>query len=794
MTVEETTSQKISSWNRQTYQRLKLALSLGLRRQLFVAICDDLNLRNRLAKKLQVELGKSSAREFRETQDYPKLVSLDLNLREPHPLRQIAQWLAQHKKSEHPYWQPGFQILGVELLMEQTPEAQRLFLRHLQASERYLLSLESTLLLWLPRPWLYNIQQSVPKFWQWHTGLFEFEGEPTPLPPVGAVKPETSHTPEATHSSHALLSKKKAATVSFQEDLRKLLSDESIELTKKNLPLFPDLSEQQATYLGQTLPWEMFQGKEHTTSIPLPKIPVDVPLPDNTSQELEDLQPEETIDTTQSDELAPQSPTKTGEGKKESADAETRERGEGENGNLTSHLVHPTETADSELPFEEQLSHLKPVTLEVSLVDTYLELGNYYRTLIEQGEASEENLGHAIEAYEQALQWLAGDSDTIPNLVATNTPLSEILNDVGNLYWMLSRSSKAAGDSSESSPTISYLEQSIQSYQSALSKLIAEETPHTYAMIQNNLGAAYGDLARHQEPTANLEESIQAYQEALRYRDEEKDALKYASTQNNLGTAYWNLAQQQSPVTNLQEAIAAYTEALSTYNLESEPLEANSNLNQDQAASPQGVSPLNWAMIQNNLGTAYWNLAQYEQPEAFLDKAIIAYQKALKYRKPEVVPAACAATQNNLATAYWHLADQLPEESEAKVEYLEQSITAYESAIALAQQLQQATPAITVNFELSTTYKNLALAHYQLATQPPFSLTKEARLAHLHAALHQQVQAITAASAESDAYQSALSYIVKTIRAFYRESGTTGQNLALSNIPGSLLPEILPRL
>ncbi|NEP57970.1 MAG: tetratricopeptide repeat protein [Symploca sp. SIO2G7] len=763
MTVEDTTAQKISSWNRQTYQRLKLALSLGLRRQLFVAVCDDLNLRNRLASKLHIELGTSWATETREreVQDYPKLVSLNLNLREPHPLRQIAQWMAQQKKSEHPCWQPGFQILGVERLMEQTPEVQRLFLRHLQASERYLLNLESTLLLWLPRPWFYNIQQSVPKFWQWHTGLFEFEGEPTPLPPVGAVKPETSHTPKEAHPSHAPLSTKKAATVSCQEDWRKLLSDESDKLTQDTLPLFPELNKQQTNYLSQTLPWEMPQVKEHTPPIPLPKFPVDVPLPDNTSQELEELQPEEPIDTAQSGELAQQLPTKT---------------------------------ADSELPFEQQLSHLKPLTQDASLVDNYLELANYYRHLIEQGDASEENLLLALQAYEQALQWLAEDSDAIPDSVATNTPLSEILNDVGNLYWMLSRCPQPTVDSPESSPTISYLEQSIQSYQLALTKLIAEEAPHTYAMIQNNLGAAYGDLARHQEPTANLEESIQSYQEALRYRHEENDALKYASTQNNLGTAYWNLAQQQSPVSNLRAAIAAYTEALSSYNLESKQLEANPSLNQDQAASPQGVSPLNWAMIQNNLGTAYWNLAQYEQPEAFLDKAIVAYQAALEYRKPEVVPAACAATQNNLGTAYWHLADQLPDESEAKVEYLEQCITVYESAIALAQQLQQATPTIPVNFDISTTHKNLGLAHYQLATQPQFSLTKETKLAHLHAALHQQVQAITAANAESDTYQSALSYIIKTIRAFYRESGTTGQNLALSNIPGNLLPEILPRL
>jgi hypothetical protein len=59
MIVTDTASHKVSSWNRQTYQRLKLALSLGLRRQLFVAVCDDLSLRNRLAGKLHAELGRN---------------------------------------------------------------------------------------------------------------------------------------------------------------------------------------------------------------------------------------------------------------------------------------------------------------------------------------------------------------------------------------------------------------------------------------------------------------------------------------------------------------------------------------------------------------------------------------------------------------------------------------------------------------------------------------------------------------------------------------------------------------
>jgi hypothetical protein len=36
--------------------------------------------------------------------------------------------------------------------------------------------------------------------------------------------------------------------------------------------------------------------------------------------------------------------------------------------------------------------------------------------------------------------------------------------------------------------------------------------------------------------------------------------------------------------------------------------------------------------------------------------------------------------------------------------------------------------------------------------------------------------------------------VVKTIRAFHNELGIQGQNLALSKVPGHLLPEILPKL
>ena len=776
MIVTDTAPHKVSSWNQQTYQRLKLALSLGLRRQIFIAVCDDLSLRNRLAGQLHAELGITSAKVAMDASGYPQLVSLKLNLSDPNPLAQIAQWFAQNQRVRSSTSAPSFQILGVERLTRKPPSVQRLFLRRLQAIDGHLLRLESTLLLWLPRPWFHTIQQSVPEFWQWHTAIFEFEGEPTPLPPTGAFKPEASPNSEVSE----------AVQGSFKEDLRTLLTHDLAETDKKqsldkiswekqHLPnsakhqlaasqtptpqigtsapadstkvtFYPTPNSQVSSplakpkqdaiasggALGATAP-QLPMGN----GIPLPLPPHAAPPPD-ANFSLGDLEHE--LETLQFDELIsyPPSPVPNSQFDKSPQEAP------------------PTEQPQNSSPASP--TSQPPAESDKSLADTYLELGHFYRHAIEQGDASEENLMIAIQAYEQALHWLDKSSPQT----------SDILNDLGNLYWMLSRCPGSVEHA------LSYLEQAIQAYQLALTQLTAEEAPHTYAMIQNNLGAAYGDLARHKDPAESLEQSIRAYEEALRYRHADSEPLKYASTQNNLGTAYWNLAQHQSSVVNLRGAIAAYKEALSYYSLETEPL--------------------NWAMIQNNLGTAFWNLAQYEQPETWLPMATAAYQSALQYRTPEVAPASCAATLNNLGTAYWHLADRCHAQPQQQGDYLEKCIAAYEKALDLTQQLSQNDPPIAVNFDVFATSNNLGLAHYQLATAPQFSLTQASKLAHLEAGLEKHVKACLGAAAQSDGYKTAVSYIVKTVRALYEEGGISGQNRALSKVPGQLLPEILPRL
>jgi len=600
------------SWNQKTYQRLKLSLSLGLRRQLFIAVCDDLGLQNRLASKLHAELAPKSPSE-----DFPQLVSLHLDLGDPHPLKQIAQWLGDHQS---PASMPPFQLVGIEHLTAQPATIQRLFLRRLQMIDRSLPRLESSLLLWLPRPWLQLIQKSVPEFWQWHTGLFEFAGEPSPLPPA-ASDPENSRAKE-------------------WED----------------------------NYLDAAMDSQVIKQQN---SVPTP-----------------------------------------------------------------------------------------------ALTNAYLSLAQQYRDRLETGEVTEENLIIAIQAYEQV----------VTGLQKHPLQLVDILNDLGNLYLMRSRLQQ------QPPAAKIQLEQCIALYFQALDKFSPEQSPETYAMIQSNLGAAYGDLARYSvtpdSQTSPLQQSIHAYQEALRYRDKGQEPLKYAATQNNLGTTYWHLAQQVSTndvaANYLHGAIAAYAEAMTHY-------------------YSQGDA-LNWAMIQNNLGTAYWNLAQYEQSESWLQLAVGAYQDALKYRKRDNLPAACAATQNNLATAFWHLAERCTDNPSARCEYLQKAVSIYDSALAIAENLSHQQPPISVSFDIFATHNNLGLAYYQIATEGLLELKPKSKSRYLELALKQHLLALEGFAADSDAYKNAFSFILKTIRAFYRTEGVAGQNFALSLVPGQLLPEILPKL
>ncbi|MCW6038871.1 hypothetical protein K4A83_21785, partial [Spirulina subsalsa FACHB-351] len=154
------------------YQRLYKALSVGLRRQIFLAVCDQVSLRDRLSE--QLHDGKSAS--------FPPLITVRLNAENPNFLNAIATILQDNPHLKQSKLSPTFEIIGLEDLTRKSAPLQQRFIRHLRLIERHLPQLDFSLLLWLPRPWLTNIRQAVPEFWRWHTGVFEFSADVESVP------------------------------------------------------------------------------------------------------------------------------------------------------------------------------------------------------------------------------------------------------------------------------------------------------------------------------------------------------------------------------------------------------------------------------------------------------------------------------------------------------------------------------------------------------------------------------------------------------------------------------------
>jgi tetratricopeptide (TPR) repeat protein len=742
--VMNAAAQPISGVNQNTYKRLKTSLRLNLRRQIFLAVCDDLELRSQLVGALQAELA-------------PAFISLNLNLADPNPMAQVSQWLQQRSPryvhSNAPVM--GFQMLGIEHLTRQPAPVQKRFLTHLQAIEYYMPALECTLLLWVPRPWLRSIRQSAPTFWEWHTALFEFEGDPTPL---RSGSHRVSSVPPAVVPPRSPLADPPVVRLPLahiETWSAPILDDDDfagVELEEPALLEDPDI-------LPDAL-WEILTQDLARLDTPQPHPPASTPTPPASTNLHPVFEASELLPPASLPQNQPVGPGVT------PVSSVLQQR-------LLEALEQDPTSAQHQAGWEswQRIEQLQAQVSGDTLAAAYYSLGRAYRESIEQGDSSPQTMEIAIAAHEQTL-----------SLLPTEGSLgADVANDLGNLYWMRSRHATLADQQ------LASLEQAIQVYQMALAKTDAATDPNTYAMIQNNLGSAYGDLAQYQEPADNLHKSVQAYTLALRHRSATAEPARYAATQNNLGTACWNLAQHQDPGVWLKHAIAAYQDALTYYTPDSEAL--------------------SYAMIQNNIGTAYWNLAQHlpnpkngsssgtASPEMLLRLAIAAYEQALVYRTVSALPAGCAATQNNLGTAHWDLA-MLPTTAPTdRRERLQQAIMAYEAAIAAVAVLtQQADVRPALTFDVWATHNNLGLAYFHLAMDRPGNLPASDRQPALETALKHHLNALQGWEPGSEFHQTTLDFVIQTVRALFSEFGIQGQNLALSQIPPAFLPQVMRKL
>ena len=86
--------------------------------------------------------------------------------------------------------------------------------------------------------------------------------------------------------------------------------------------------------------------------------------------------------------------------------------------------------------------------------------------------------------------------------------------------------------------------------------------------------------------------------------------------------------------------------------------------------------PLDWALAQNNLGTALQILGQRESGTGRQEQAVAAYRAALQERTRERVPIQWATTQNNLGLSLWVLGER-----ESGTERLEEAVAAFRAAL-----------------------------------------------------------------------------------------------------------------
>jgi tetratricopeptide (TPR) repeat protein len=317
---------------------------------------------------------------------------------------------------------------------------------------------------------------------------------------------------------------------------------------------------------------------------------------------------------------------------------------------------------------KEALRFRTPRVAQLDYVRTQNSLGLAYWNLAEH-EDPMGNLRKAIESYEEALRFCA------PEVAPLDYAMTQ--NNLGIAYWNLAEHEDPVGN----------LRKAIEAYQEALRFYAPEVASLDYAMTQNNLGIAYSSLAEHEDPVGNLRKAIEAYQEALRFYTPERTPLDHGRVQNNLGVAYRDLAAHEDPMGNLRQAIAAFEQALRFRTAED--------------------APLDYAETQNELGIAYRNLAKHEDSVGNLGKAFKAYGEALRFYTPEVAPLDYAKVQHNIGVAYRSLAEYLTS-YEDELGNLERALQAFEEA------LRFRTPE-TAPFRYAETQHEIGLAYRRRA-------------------------------------------------------------------------------
>ena len=696
-------SHTLPGHNQETYQRLQGALQATPPHQIWIAACDDLPLQRQLAATLEEGLQVENA--VASTQliflaDTPDLV------------HQIQIWGQSVRQKP-----PLLQILGVEQLTYRSSDQQYQFLRSLRGLVPAWQPLGCSLLIWMPRPWLKKVKRAVPSLCE---TIFEFIGEPTPLSATAADPPyQTAFSPIRQwqflkHSTPAT-----SPSLVQENSAHDHASEGVVTADSIVLPAQPVESEGGADSQADATADIPTYSEElwHRLEADLTELEGNPATPPTDS--VTDTPPATTIAAVDIVSTA--------------ASSVASDPG--------------TSTIESSQPVDASSPSKVDHTHEHELWTAY-EL----RDRIQAGDHSLPLLQAAIQQYETLVA---------KDLVAHHR--TEVLNDLGSLYWLLAQQATDLETYQRS------LMHSSELYEAALKPVSPNTGTEILIRLHSNLGSVYSLLATHQDPPQYLDKAVRAFHRALQYTPVETAPLEYATLQTHLGTAYWSLAQHTQAANHLHRAIAAYQEALNY-------------------SHPQRM-PQAHAQLQNNLGIALWSLSRHERPAFLLKHAIDAYRNALAYRTLETDPVGCAATHNNLGTAYWDIGGHCPEQSTAQQQAWKHAISAYETALLAALQA----PEGTLGFDKWATHHSAGVVYDQLAIS--LAPDKTAQQPYLEKAIGHYVQALIGWQATGAAMtETAFQAIVRNLHLQAQYLGIEVQQRSLSQVPAEWLPEIWRKL
>lgn len=575
-------SQTFLGHNQDTYQQLRSALQINLRRQLLLAVCDDGPLQAQLAHCLETDLNPAGPDIAHQTVVASPLVTLHLDASHPDLVREVLLWLKQQRwLGSSAQTIPAFQILGIETLTRQSPAVQNRFLASLLRVDALLTQLDCRLLVWLPRPWLAKIQQTVPGFWRSRSGLFEFAGDPTPYDWQQTQSAEARFTPAAP------LAALTAPSAQFPNSARENAQDAATDVLGTDIlgteapngsdapPASPEAIQQDSTP-ALSAPTQGFTALRQTD---LPDLPPDLaehpPIADLWHY----------IQLLREQQAGPLTLARAHLGLGQLCRAQV-ERGDRSLAALEATLAF----------YQRAITGL--LEGEADWCDALNDLASLY-WLRSQAETEP----HAVE------RWLRRSVATYEQVLSEQTSasagtLSRVYSNLGSVYGLLA----------DWVDPINHLTRAAQVYRQALSHLEPSAQTLDAANVYNSLGAIQWRLSQLDQPPYHLQQAIAAYEAALHHRPAEAAPQEHAMIQNNLGIAYWSLAQHEKPVVWLERAIAAYEAALAYRTLE--------------------TTPAGCATTHNNLGTALWDLAQQQtqhpqQRRDTLQRAVMAYEAAL---------------------------------------------------------------------------------------------------------------------------------------------------------------------